>query len=279
MAVAEKNQAILDRDGWPYEFEIRDLSTLTVDRAYQRDLTGFVKKIAREFDPAMVGCLVVSQRTKGRKGNLVDGQTRWEAMRQLGIQSAPCIVYPGLDQEQEADLFARLQTQRRGMTSAVRFKAQVIARKPEYAAKLNEAIEAEGYTVGINTNDGKVIKAVAAMEAVYFGGASPRDKHSLDDAPQYPDRVRQVLRVINLAWPEDYVESVSGTMLRGLGHFIANEDVTLDEERLIERLSKTNPVDLAKRAQSVREARGMSGSSPAYMAEAIMHQYRRAGRR
>lgn len=261
----------------PYRFEIVPLKNMVVD-AYQRPLTNFVDKIEREFDPALVGTLCLSERSK-TKFAVIDGQTRAEGMKRVGLAEAPAIVYEGLTRQQEAALFAKFQTERRGMTSASRFKAQVIA-GDETATKINAIVESCGYTIEHNSSAANALKAVAALEFVYWGTFGRRGKKNEAN----PDLLRDTLNVIKAAWPKLPDTAKSSVMVRGLGFFMAREpaggfkqprksDVLTDKLQV--RLSKVTPSELSKRAESLREGRGMEGNSPAYMAEAIEAQYRK----
>lgn len=266
-----------DGDALPYRFEIVPLKHMVVD-AYQRPLTTFVDKIEQNFDPALVGTLCLSQRSK-TKFAVIDGQTRAEGMRRVGLTRAPAIVYENLTREQEAALFAKFQTERRGMTSASRFKAQVIAGEETQSA-INEIIENLGFIVD-HASSPNSLKAVAALEFVYFGTYGRRGSHKNG----HPELLAATLETIKAAWPRLPDTAKSSQMVRGLGWYLArdpqtngNRDVTrnpVDLDRLASRLSKVTPSDLAKRADNLREGRGMEGNSPSYMAEAIEAQYRK----
>jgi hypothetical protein len=91
MSVAAISDAPADTPDWPYRFEIIPLEELAVDSAYQRPLTSFWQTVRDRFNPALVGTLVVSERKNGSKW-IIDGQTRWEAMRARVAQRA----VPGL---------------------------------------------------------------------------------------------------------------------------------------------------------------------------------------
>jgi hypothetical protein len=251
----------------PYRFAVVPLKHMMVD-VYQRPLTSFVDKIERDFDPALVGTLAVSERSKTRYA-LIDGQTRAEGMKRVGLQEAPCIVYEHLTPQQEAALFAKFQTQRRGMTSASRFNAQVIAGE-EQAVAINEVVEGLGYVVAHNSSEPGALRAVAALEYVYQGAMDPRAK----SRKKNPELLAQTMEVIKEAWPKLPDTAKSAVMIRGLGWFLARDE-NVDTDRLAQRLAKTTPSELAKRAEALREGRGMSGNSPAYMAEAIESQYKR----
>ena len=253
---------------WPYEFEIVKIKHLTVD-SYQRPLTSFVDKIERNFNPALVGCLCVSKRSD-TKYAVIDGQTRAEGMRRLGKAEAPCVVFHGLAREQEAALFALFQTERRGMTSASRFNAQVVAKDPT-AVAIAEVVEGIGFKIDSNVAaERNTIRAVAAIEYVFRGAASGKGRKAS------PELLAKTLETIQTAWPKLPDTALSATMIRGLGYFLArkgNEQIDLDKLAL--RLGRVSPSELAKRAEAVREGKGMTGSSPIYMAEAIEAQFRK----
>jgi hypothetical protein len=251
----------------PYRFEVVPLKYLVVDK-YQRPLSTFVDRIIRKFDPALVGTLCASERSK-TKFALIDGQTRAKAMERLGMRDAPCIVYEGLTLEQEAELFSKFQTERRGMTSASRFKAQVIAGN-EIATAINDIVEGLGFTIDHNSSEPGALRAVAALEYAYRGASGQRNS-----AAKRPELLATVLEVIRGAWPKVPDTAKSALMIRGLAFFLNTvEDV--QQERLTTKLSKITPSDLAKRAEMLREGHGgMSGKSPAYLAEAIEAQYRK----
>lgn len=266
MATATAEQATpVQHEGFPYRFEIVPIEHMIVD-AYQRPLTTFVNRIEAKFDPALVGTLCLSERSK-TKFAVIDGQTRMEGMRRLGLTEAPCIVYFSLTREQEADLFAKLQTERRGMTSAARFKAEVIAGKA-HAVEINNIVEGLDLTIDHNVG-GPALRAVGALEFAYFGASGARRKKKA-----HPELLAATLEVIKDAWPKLPDTAKSAVMIRGMAHYLkANPNV--DTTRLARQLSKVQPSELAKRAESLREGRGMSGNSPAYMAEAIEAQYRK----
>src|SRR4051812_2847028 len=148
-ALADVPMATNDAQDWPYRFEVIPLDELGVDAAYQRPLTSFWVTVRDNFKPALVGTLVVSERKNGSKW-IIDGQTRWSAMcdqPEGSLNGAPCLVYEGLSKAQEADLFGELQTQRRGMRTYHRFRAQLVAKKPE-ALGIAKVVKQAGFELG-----------------------------------------------------------------------------------------------------------------------------------
>lgn len=259
----------------PYRFEIVPLKHMIVD-AYQRPLTSFVEKIENDYNPALVGTLVLSERSKTRYA-LIDGQTRAEGMKRVQETEAPCIVFEGLTLQQEAQLFAKFQTERRGMTSASRFKAEVIAKDPT-AVAIEKVLADCGFFVDHNSNEPGAMRAVAALEYVYRGTMDRRFKGGQHADPEL---LADTLETIKGAWPRLPDTAKSAVMIRGMAWYIARDpdgkprSTDLDLDRLVERLSKVTPSDLAKRAEALREGRGMTGNSPSYMAEAIDAQYKK----
>jgi hypothetical protein len=275
----EEEVEAIDPTAFPYKFEIVPIKSMIVD-AYQRPLTNFVDKIEREFDPALIGTLCLSKRSK-TKYAVIDGQTRMTGMERRGLTEAPAIVYEGLSRAEEAALFSKFQTERRGMTSASRFKAQVIA-GIEPQVTINAIIEEHGFFVEHNSSDPRSLKAVAALEFLYQGTYGRKGNDRTD-----PELLGDVLEVIKQAWPGLPDTAKGAVMLRGLGWFLAREpggnfksDRTseIQMERLIAKLKNVTPSDLASRAESLREGKGMSGNAPAYLAEAIQAVYSKKGR-
>jgi hypothetical protein len=262
----------------PYHFAVIALKQMVVD-AYQRPLTNFVEEIEQNFDPALVGTLCVSQRSKARFA-VIDGQTRAEAMRRLDLKDAPCIVYTNLTVADEARLFARFQTQRRGMSSSTRFVAEVIA-GDAVALEIDEITRGAGFRIGVARMEGdenlNEIKAVAALEFIYRG----TQRRGSAGGRGNPALLADALTVLRGAWPTLPATAKSATILRGLGWYLARDmsgdirESEVDLDRLVERLGRITPSTLAKRADALREGRGMTGKSPSYMAEAIEAQMRR----
>lgn len=240
---------------WPYTFEILDVGELFVDDAYQRPLTTFAVRIERNFEPALVGTLVVSARPQGRYA-IVDGQTRAAAIVNLAARDeapigVPCLVYRGLDQAAEARLFARLQKERRGVASAHRFRAAVVAGE-ERALAITAIAERAGYTIGPAGT--KELASVAALEAVYRRGA---------------EILERTLTTLRRSWPSVIP---SGDIIRGLGYLLAQEPI--DDERMAAHLHAVTPDELKRRASALLEGMGGAGSRERYMAQAIAAVYR-----
>lgn len=245
---------------WPYRFELIALEQLFVDDAYQRPLSSFAKRIVDNYDEAMIGTLIVSERSgRARKRfAIVDGQTRWHGMRERGEPVAPCLVYVGLSRQQEAQLFARLQIERRGMATFLRFRAALVSGNEE-ALGIAQTVRNAGFKMA-GDGDGSGIKSIAAVEWIYR-----RDPHLLT----------VVLMVIGEAWPlsngEDIGERGRGEILKGIARFIREQEA--DPARLAQRLRGVTPAQLRLRANSLREGSGSSGSFDRHVKDALLGIY------
>lgn len=262
MATAELHVPVAGQS-WPYTFRVLGLEELFVDESYQRPLSRFVKRIVDQFDPALIGTLVVSNRGGRRKAKfaVIDGQTRLAALRQIGQSLGPCLVYEGLDRRGEAKLFARFQSERKNISAVERFRAALMAEEPR-AQAINQLVHEWGFVISARgrSNTGNAIVAVKALE----------DIHQIHG----PEVVAMVLEVIVRAWEHQADGSNTNEMLRGVAYFLTHT-ANVDEDRLIDRLSNVEPAVLTTRAAQLRQGRGHGGKSPSYMAEAIGALYRK----
>lgn len=238
---------------WPFRFEIVPLSAMEVDATYQRPLTTFWKEVVDDFNPALVGTLIVSERRSGKK-NIVDGQTRWTAMKELKLPDVPCLIYEGLSKADEARLFADIQTKRRGMRSYDRFRAELVAKRPR-AMDISRIATKSGFDLTADEGP-KTIKAIAALEKTWKYG---------------PDHLEDVLLVIRDAWGTDDKTAISARLVNGISHFLRYQE-GVDLDRLVDRLRSVTPSMVSHRASSLREG-GMSGGGETIMAEAIINEY------
>lgn len=266
MAVAEapakgrrRSAATVDpQTDWPYRFELVPLDELHVDAAYQRPLTTFWKKVHEDFNPALVGTLIVSEKSDGTK-NVIDGQTRLTAMREQGLLVAPCLVYERLSQSQEARLFSDLQTKRRAMRSYDRFRAQMVAKEPA-ALEIAKIVKAIGFELDVEEVPGKTIKAIAALEKAY----------RVD-----PDHLADVLEILRDIWGTDNSDAVNALMITGMSTFLLQQD-RIDRDRLISRLKDVTPKLIINRSAQIREGNaGGSGGRSTSVATAITQEYMR----
>jgi hypothetical protein len=183
MSVAAIADAPADTPDWPYRFEIIPLDELAVDSAYQRPLTSFWQTVRDNFNPALVGTLVVSERKNGSKW-IIDGQTRWEAMRARALPNVPCLVYEGLN--------------KRAGGAAVRAAADAAARDADLprvsgrswsprtrtAVGIAKVATDAGFDLGVDESR-NTLQSIAALERAYRVS---------------PDHLADVLGIIRDVW-------------------------------------------------------------------------------
>jgi hypothetical protein len=249
---ASNDDALTD---WPYTFEQVPIEHTFIDDTYQRPLSRFVRRIVDNFDPALVGSLVISEREPNRYA-VIDGQTRREALGVLGHTSVPALVYRGLTRQQEASMFARFQSERKNISALERFRAALVAEDPT-AQTVAQIADRHGFVIE-RTNEGNSIHAVRALEIVL--------------ARTGPEMLERVLNIGAQAWK--FRGGMSNELIRGLAYFLEREPRT-DDDKLIRRLSIIDPDVLHTRAAQLRQGRGFGGNSPQYMAEVIRMEYRR----
>lgn len=265
---------------FPYEFHTVSFDQMFVDPGYQRPITTFAQRIEQKFDPVLFQTLTLSDRSYGdyifdergvlvgiaglkkgaRKFAIIDGQTRWHAAGRRGITAGPCIVFQGLTPEDEADIFWRLQKERRGMVSWHRFRAQLRSKDAESMAIAN-LVEQCGYVLGDRADQ---LSAVAALESCYRSNGFILER---------------TLVAYKAAWPTRVPE---GRFIRGLHYFFRTFPVDqprrrmeIDDERLVRRLSVAGPDGLTKKFHAAKESGMVKGSPEKLMALAIQSVYMR----
>lgn len=252
---------------WPYRFELVPLDQLIVDEAYQRPLSSFAEEIKRDYNPALIGTLIVAERKSRAKRptySLVDGQSRAYGMRANDETVAPCVVYEGLSQKEEARLFADLQTKRRGMATYLRFRAALVAGDGD-ASAIAALVRQQGFKMA-GDGDNSGIRSIAGIEWLYRRG---------------PELLGRTLTVVREAWPEHAPpegtqiqdERTRSEILRGIGRFLIERNA--DDAKLIRRLQTVSPSQLRHRANALREGSGSSGNWDMYVRDALIGIYRR----
>lgn len=247
---------------WPFEHGLRvRLDECFVDKNYQRPLTSFVNKIVKGFDPRLWQVLAVNDRgskaPKGKRYSLIDGQTRWAAGTRLGIVEAPAIIYDNISPEEEAELFALLQKERKGMISWHRFRAEIAAKNETALAILAMAISA-GYTLGDGEGE---LRAIAALEKTF-------------NSDQY--LLGRTLSDLHEAWPDQVPEAPH---ISGLHYFFRHYPLDkqnkqgVDDTRLVKRLKAAGLDGLKRKAIAAKELSSTKRSNSVYMAQAIQQAY------
>ncbi|GHV17369.1 hypothetical protein FACS189425_03470 [Clostridia bacterium] len=125
-----------------------------------------VTDISNNFDEAKLGTLTVSLRDG--KYHIIDGLHRSKALKTLGYTHALAIVLTGLTYEQEAELFRRLNKDKREVSTFDDFHAGLEA-KDEMCVKINDIIKANGFQIskGSGFSNIQSIKALCGIVEYY----------------------------------------------------------------------------------------------------------------
>lgn len=211
-----------------------ETAKIVADVRYQRPVEEHrVQKIADNFDETLFGVLEVSRRNG--KCAVFDGQHRLEAARLLGMKDVPCLVHDGLAPEQEAELFVRLQRERKNINPRDRFKARLFFGDP-VAIDIDRIATEAGWEIKPNAADAKTdvwrIRAVSALERVY-------NQHGAQ-------RLTETLRTLHGWWAGDK-KATDGMLIEGMALFLRLYEGKLRDEH-IEALRSTSPTVILRRA-------------------------------
>ncbi len=217
-------------------------SDTTVDHRYQRDLdANRAEYMAANFDPDVVGVPVVSKRADGGLVR-IDGQHRLAAAVAAGFGDEPILmqVFDGLTIQQEADLFLRLNGNRKGVAAVEKYKARIEAREP-VALEIYGVLKKHGCRIATGQGRG-IIAAVAAVEHAY-------NKGNLDS----------VIYVLS-AWMDRDTAGFEGAFVRGVSLFLSlYPDADLD--LLVKKLGTATPRQLlTKMRNETRQSTPNEGS-------------------
>lgn len=210
-----------------------DVDDLVIVPKCQRRLSQpRVEKIIKDFDPDLVGQVVVSEREDGTLV-LLDGQHRRSAiiqMRAVGSDvdsKVSAEVFTGLSPTEEAKLFL-------GFNNAVvppwsdKFLVRLTADDP-VAHALHDILARNGWQVSHINAEG-TFKALATLERIYL--------HSQEMGIE-PNLAEESLKIITEAWGHSFYVP-KGPFLEGIAAFIfeyTNQGYTIDRERIVEKLA------------------------------------------
>lgn len=197
------------------------IADMRVSPLAQRDLNqARVDRIAAEFDPEQIGTPTVNL----REGHwyIIDGQHRIEGLKQMGWgdQQVQCWTYEGLTEDQEADIFLRLNDTL-PVRSFAKFKVAVTAGRPEQV-EIDRMVRTQGLVISEDAIPGAV-RAVATLERVYRRSDSKT--------------LGRTLRIIRDAYGDLGLEAA---VIDGIGYLCARYNGELDDAVAIAKLSNAH---------------------------------------
>jgi hypothetical protein len=236
------------------------ITELKIDPSYQRTeclKMTLVNSIVKNFNPHLLGVLIVSQRKDGYY--VIDGQHRLEALKTMGIETVWCSVESGISQKTEAEEFIEYNSKRNNLTQASMFKA-AIAAGDEEAAKIDSIMsryyfKIDGKSKYRTSKGSNTINAVKVVKTWF--SRLPEDEF---------DRLFALLRV---TWNGDSV-SLDGRIIAGLGYLIKKAGNYFTNRDFAEKMNTKVAADILRLGHSFK---GSSSDSDKAYAMAIMQTY------
>lgn len=230
---------------------------MVLDSRVQRTLElPRVKKMAEEFDPAVLGVLVLSRRADGGL-YIVDGQHRAEAARAAGKAhtAVEVSIHEGLTLAEEAHLF-RLLNATKAPSAITRFRVRLVEGE-EVATHIDKIIHPWGWKV--STPGTGSISAVGTLEMV--NGFDPDADRGV---------LHQTIGTITGAWGL-VAEGVASPVLGGIGVLMNRYAETVNVKELAKTITRkwSDPVSLGSQGKNWKVTRGGRLS---YCVAEILHQ-------
>lgn len=220
-----------------------EVGKLKIRPQYQRPLDERrVTGIATNYEDALAGTLEVSF-AEGVYW-VVDGQHRLAAMRENSVRVCRVLIHYGLSLQDEAHLFGRLNSQRKGVLPRDLYRAELVEGR-ERSQIVRDTLAK--YGLRVSPSRGHHAKEVAAVETMW----RMLGRHVLDDT----------LRVVMEAWADGEgtpaFGALEGRVLGAIGNFIYinREQERFDLNRFVLVLTRHQPTEL------LREARAYSTQS------------------
>lgn len=247
--VAHKKQNGLWESG--SVFQILPISHLKIDPRYQRALKrDLIRKIMADYNPDLIGALLVSKRTDGY-GYVIDGQHRLHAMRAMGEEDAPCLCYFGLTPEMEAKYFDICNGQRISIHSWDMWRAK-IAGKEKMALDIMKAAADADFKIGPTT-----AKNTTAAISTLFRLYSRIGQNG----------IARMFCLLRFTW-DGNKDSLGYLMVWGLGTLLYRAGNYVDDNHFVNKLRKVAPITIIQQAQLYRGDKGLA------MARVLADEYR-----
>lgn len=242
------------------------LNAMRVNPLAQRDLNpARVDKLVAEFDLEQFGAPTVNH-VSGHY-NVIDGQHRIEALKRWfgdgawEDQQAQCFCYDGLSEDQEAEVFLRLNDT---LTVNVftKFKIGVEAGRPDETA-IARIVAAEGLRISLERHDGAICAVGTLMRLYHRAG---------------PEILARTLRIVRDSYGDPGMEA---QVIDGIGLLCHRFNGELVDDQLVGRLStaRGGMSGLLGKAEVLRRQTGNPKAHCVAAAAVELHNAGKGGKR
>lgn len=222
-----------------YKMMVLDTSQIIAPREdYQRELKSErVKRIVKSFDERIANEPKVSFRDG--KYYVFDGQHTIDARKVMnGGKDLPvlCKVYMGLDEKEEAMLFAKQTGESARLTPGIRVRAEIYAKDANATAFLNANADL-GIELDYDQERGfmRIGCIQTALDAYRKLGE---------------ERYKEAMKIIVAAWGGE-PDSFRTENIIGITRFVDLYHENFIKQRLIERLGNTDPLTIPREGRAV----------------------------
>lgn len=222
-----------------YKMMVLDSSEIIAPREhYQREIKNQrVKRIVKDFDERIANEPKVSYRDG--KYYVFDGQHTIDARKVMnGGEDLPilCKVYMGMDEKEEALLFAKQTGESARLTPGTRVRAEVFG-------------EDGNSTAFFNANKGLNIELDFDQERGYMRIGCIQT--ALDAYQKFgEERYKEAMKIIIAAWDGE-PDSFRMENIIGITRFVDRYHDSYIPHRLIERLSKVDPLTIPREGHAI----------------------------
>ena len=189
--------------------------------AQRRFISSWAAELANHFDLDDMGRISVNNRED--VFYIIDGQHRAAALKIIGFKEVdliPCEVYKGLSEEEEAELFLRLNHSKNVGAYDTFDKAVKARRMPEI--HIDHVVRSQGLSIGRVRGNGAISAVVSLKKTWDRLGAI---------------KLGMLLRIIRDAYGPAGFE---GPVIEGLGLCLHRYDGMIEEEAMTERLANAS---------------------------------------
>jgi hypothetical protein len=227
------------------------VTEFAVDPSVQRQLNEpRVNKLAKEFNPKMLGLITASKRLDGRN-YILDGQHRIMAARKAGWTGYVATrLYENLSVAEEAQLFLDLNDTRK-VGALDKFLVRATMGDPS-AVALKEALDRVGLRVS-GTHAGGQFAAIVSLERVYAGFMSYASEPRID-------LVEAVLQILTRAYTAQERKAFQANTVMGVGLILHIFGKRVDADDLVAALRSIPADALAIKGRSTKDLEGGTGA-------------------